>query len=302
MMQDVTHPAPAKAAGEGLERAGTEAVKTVSEWSGKATFYAVEYGPKVLGVLVVLFAAWVIAGWVRRLILAGLARTKFDLTLAKFFANMARWTILVMGVLACLETFGIRSTSVAAVVGAVGLAIALGFQGTLGNLAAGVLLLIFRPFKIGDAVIVAGQTGVVDGIDLFTTNLDTADYRRIIIPNGAIFNAIIENTSHHPRRSVTVNVPVSGAADLEQTRATLAAAVERVAASTPGVLRDPAPAVVLADLLPTVTWSVTVWSQTAHFPGLRPTLLRELKLAVEGAGLAPPPPTMNVHVQSMPKA
>jgi len=301
MMQDTTGAPVSKGTGEQIQQVSADAAKTVSQWTERATYYSVEYGPKVLGVLLVLLVAWVAAGWVRRLVLTGLTKARFDLTLAKFFANVSRWVVLGMGVLACLETFGIKSTSMAAVVGAVGLAIALGFQGTLGNLASGVLLLVFRPFKIGDTVIVAGQTGIVDGIDLFTTNLDTGDYRRIIIPNGAIFNAIIENTSHHPRRCASVTVPVSGAADLDKTRATLTAAAERMVGSMPGVLRDPAAAVALAELNPAVTWTVSVWAETAQFAAVRQALLREVKQAVDGAGLGMPPPVMHVHVQSMPK-
>ncbi len=301
MPQDTTATAPASDAVGHLGQVGADAAKTVSHWTERATFYSLEYGPKILGVLVVLLVAWMAARWVRSMVLTGLTKARFDITLAKFFANMSRWIVLGLGVLACMETFGVKSTSLAAVVGAVGLAIALGFQGTLGNLAAGVLLLVFRPFKIGDTVIVAGQTGVVDGIDLFTTNLDTADHRRIIIPNGAIFNAIIENTSHHPRRCVTVTVPVSGAADMDQTRAALMAATQRLAGSTPGVLREPAPAVTLAEVAPAVTWSVAVWAETPQFGAVRQAVLREVKLAIDEAGIAPPPPTMHMHVQSMPK-
>jgi small conductance mechanosensitive channel len=140
--------------------------------------------------------------------------------------------VLAFAIVTCLGTLGFETTSLAAVIGAMGLAIGLALQGNLGNLASGVLLLIFRPFQIGDSVIVAGQTGVIDGIDLFTTNLDTLDNRRIIIPNSAIFGGVIENQSHHPKRSVTVLVATSGMLDLDKSRAILTAMVNRFVSET----------------------------------------------------------------------
>ncbi len=149
-------------------------------------------------------------------------------------------------------------------------------------------------------MIVAGQAGVVDGIDLFTTNLDTGDNRRIIVPNGAIFGGVIENQSRHPRRMVSVPVPVSGAADLDQTKALLDGVVKRVIDQVPGTLADPAPAVALTDLAPTVTWTISIWVDTTKFATVRPVLLREIKLAVDGAKIAPPGPAMDVRIKEMP--
>jgi small conductance mechanosensitive channel len=277
----------------------TEAVGSIASALWKL---AMQYGPRTLGVVILLVASFILARWIRRFVLNTFTRLHVDLTLSKFFANIAKWVFLVFAFLACLGTFGVNITSFAAILGAAGLAVGLALQGNLGNLASGILLLIFRPFKIGDSVIVAGQAGVVDGIDLFTTNLDTPDRRRIIVPNGAIFGGVIENQSHHAIRRMTLSVPVATTAEVERTRETLLSAARRVASTEPGGVTDPPPAAVLTDLYPTVLWTVSLSVQTSKFGAMREALLREVKEAVASAGLAPPPPTTNIVVQSLPKS
>jgi small conductance mechanosensitive channel len=159
--------------------------------SGMLTSYAV----KIVGVIVVLFIAWIIAAWVARIATGALRKMKVDETLTRFVGKTARWAVLLLAILGCLGLFGVDVTSFAVVLGAMGLAIGLAFQGTLSNLAAGVMLLIFRPFKVDDVVSVGGVTGKVIEIELFSTILDTPDNRRMIMPNSAIFGAVIWYTA-----------------------------------------------------------------------------------------------------------
>lgn len=288
-----------KNAGAAMTEAATKMISdpgaTSKEWMHKGIDILMDKGPMVLAALAVLIIAWILGRWVRGSLIKALTRAHVDLMLAKFFGNLAKWSIVVFGFVTCLGTLGINTTSIATIVGAAGLAIGLALQGNLSNLASGVLLLIFRPFKIGDSVVVAGQAGIVDGIDLFTTNLDTADNRRLIVPNSSIFGGVIENQTHHPRRCVTILVPVNGGMDMDQTKAVVEAAVQRVAASTKGVLTTPAPSVGLADIAPTVIWGVTVWVETPLMLAVKSALLREVKLAVDEAGVAPPPPVQLVR-------
>lgn len=291
-------PAPAPAEPKRLDDKAVELarevidkpVDTVVRWTDRGVALALDKGPPVLGALLLLTLGWMLAAWVRRMVRRGCERAKFDLTLGKFLANLAKWVVLAFVVITSLGTLGVSVTGFAAILGAAGLAVGLALQGNLSNLASGVLLLIFRPFKIGDSVIVAGQAGVVDAIDLFTTNLDTADNRRIIVPNAAIFNGVIENQTHHPYRCVSVSVPVSGLVDFARTEAVLGGAVEAVLAAQAGAQRNPAPGVVLAEIHPAVVWTVTVWTKTADFPAVRQALLREVRRAVDQQGLAPQPP------------
>ena len=262
--------------------------------AGKAVVWAEEYGPPVVGVIILLAAAWAAAGLRRRGVRKGLERARFDPTLGKFISNMVRWLVLALAVMACLEVFGVKTTGFAALIGAAGLAIGLGFQGSLANLAAGVMLLVFRPFKVGDAVVVGGMTGIVHEIDLFTTCMDTPDGRRIIMPNGQIFGSTIENSTFHAHRRADVGVTISGEADIDATRR----ALERAASSAEGGLPEPAPAVVLVGLAAAgVEWSVQVWGPTADLPNLKQALIRAVKTELDRAGIAGGRAQMDLHVK-----
>ena len=257
------------------------------------TALIISYGTKVVGVIVLILVAWIVAGWVRRLVEKSLTRAKFDLTLARFFSNAARWGILILAILAVLGIFGVQTASFAALLAGAGLAIGLAFQGSLSNFAAGVMLLVFRPFKVGDVVNVGGSVGKVEAIDLFITTLDTPDNRRIILPNGQVFGAVIENITHHPIRRVSVPVGVDYTADIDKTRQVL----EEAASKVPGILEDPAPQIFLASLGDSaVDWQVRVWCNTADFFTVLEATVRETKKALDDAGIGIPYPQMDVHV------
>jgi hypothetical protein len=164
----------------------------------------------VIGALVFFIIAWIASGLFAGVLLRALQRTQVEATIAKFLATLLRWSLIALSTVACLGMFGVNITAFAAVFGAVGLAIGLALQGSLSNLAAGVMLLLFRPFKVGDAISVAGQAGIVDEIELFSTRLDTPDNRRIIIPNASAFNAIVEKLPPTPAKYNKVCAACSG--------------------------------------------------------------------------------------------
>ncbi len=252
-----------------------------------------DYSINAIGALAVLFIGWIVAGMVGGVVRKTCDKAKVDLTLGKFFAKATRWIILLMVVLACLGMFGVETTSFAAVLAAAGFAVGMALQGTLSNFAAGVMLLIFRPFKVGDVVSVAGHTGKVNEIELFTTTMDTPDNRRLILPNGAIFGASIENVTFHDKRRVDVAVGVDYSADIDKTRAVLTEAATSVA----GRLQEEAPVVVLVELgASSVDWSVRVWSQTADYFAVKEALTEAVKKSLDQAGIGIPFPQMDVHV------
>ncbi|MBM3972159.1 MAG: mechanosensitive ion channel [Planctomycetes bacterium] len=252
------------------------------------------YAPKVFGALVMLFAAWIVSGWVSRLVYRSLKLAKIDETLARFATKFTWWGMLVLGLVGCLETFDVKTTSYAAAIGAVGFSIGLAFQGALGNFAAGIMLLVFRPYKVGDVIIVGGQAGKVDEIDLFSTTLDTPDNRRIMIPNGSIFGNTIENTSYHQTRRVEVTVGAGYAADIDQTYEVLMQAV----CSVPDILSDPVPEVVLLELAESsVNWSVRAWTTATDFSLVKQRTIRAVKLAMDKAGIEIPFPQMDVNLR-----
>lgn len=253
------------------------------------------YGIRVLIVLVLMFAAWTVSGWVASLVRRGLGRVRFDETLSKFLAKLARWLVLLLVGLTCVSYFGIDTTSFAAVLGAAGLAIGLAFQGTLSNFAAGGMLLIFRPFKVGDVVKISDILGKVNEIALFTTEIDTFDGRRMIIPNSGIYGSVIENITYHPRRRVDVPVGASYDADIDATRA----ALERAMASVAEVVSDPEPGAVLTGLGgSSVDWEVRAWARRDDFGAAKQALIRAVKIELDQAGIGIPYPQMDVHLDS----
>lgn len=251
------------------------------------------YGIPVLKALVILFIAFLLAAWVRRIVLGGLTRAKLDVTLAKFVSNAAKWGILVLAVLMVLSVFGIQTASFAVVIGALGLAIGLAFQGTLSNVASGMMLLIFRPFKVGDVVNLAGQVCKVDEIQLFFTTVDTFDNRRLIIPNSKIFGEIIENITYHPKRRADVVVGVAYDADVDKTRAAFERAVERVEKKLEGE-----PHQVWLDALgdSAVVWHLRVWCKTEDWGDCKQEVIKCAKEALEEAGIGIPFPQMDVRL------
>ena len=273
-----------------LIMAGRWSELTPDDW----TYLAIQAGMRVALVLVILFVAMTIAGWVGSAVRSSLTKLKFDPTLSKFLSKLARWGVLLLAGLSCLGYIGVETTSFAAILGAAGFAVGLAFQGTLSNFAAGAMLLFFRPFKVGDVVNLNGQLGKVDEIELFTTALDTFDNRRIILPNSAVFGSTIENITHHHVRRVDVEVGAAYDADLDATRS----ALERAIADTPGGLTDPEPGVVLVGLgASSVDWKVQIWAPTDDYLGVKQALTRAIKQSLDGAQIGIPFPQMDVHIQ-----
>jgi small conductance mechanosensitive channel len=257
------------------------------------TTTVVEMATPAVGALLLLFFGWIVAGWIGRLVTRGLNQAHLELTLSRFAGKLARWTILVFVALGILGLFGVEVTAFAAVIAAVGFSVGMALQGTLGNFAAGVMLLVFRPFKVGDFIKAGGHAGTVFEIDLFVTTLDTPDNRRLIVPNGAIFGSSIENVSHHATRRVDVAVGTDYGADIDRTREILLG----VARGLDNVLSDPEPAVVLADLgASSIDWSVRVWVNAGDFWPVKDALTRSVKYALDEAGISIPFPQMDVHL------
>ena len=257
--------------------------------------FLTEYGPPTLKVLVFVIVGWIAGGWIGRLVVGALQKAKVEVTLARFLGNMARWAVLVLAGIACLSIFGAETTSFAAIIGAAALGIGLAFQGSLSNLAAGVMLLIFRPFKVDDVVRIGGELGKVSEISLFTTELDTFDNRRIILPNASVFGAVIENLTHHPTRRVDVAVGVAYPADLDRTREVLL----KGALSVPNRVEDVEPQVILTGLgNSSVDWQVRVWCKTEDYWTIRDATTRAAKMALDEAGIGIPFPQMDVHLDT----
>ena len=253
---------------------------------------AMTFLPKVAGVIVLLLGAWIVARWLSGRVTKALSH-KLDITIARFFGSLIKYGVIIMAVLGCLRIFGFETTSFAALIGAAGLAIGLALQGTLSNFSSGVMLLIFRPFTVGDVVSAGGVTGKVVDLSLFTTEFDTPDNRRIIVPNGQIYGSTIENITFHDTRRVDVSVGTSYPASIPQTRDVLLAAVQGIE----GLHAEPAPVAYLVDLGDSsINWSVRVWSNTPDYWAVRERVTQSIKSALDEAGIGIPFPQMDVHL------
>lgn len=246
-----------------------------------------------VGFLLVLLVAYIVGKWLGRIARGAAMKSKIDETLAKFFGKLVFYIVMVAAVISGLGYLGVSVAPFAAIIAAAGFAIGLAFQGTLGNFSAGVMLLVFRPFKVGDVINAAGVTAKVNEIELFTTTLDSPDNRRFIVPNGALFGSTIENISHHPTRRVDVTVGTEYSADLDKAREVLLDAAK----SVEGVLADPEPAIVLVELGgSSINWAVRVWANSADFFAVKDALTRMVKIKLDEADIGIPFPQMDVHL------
>jgi small conductance mechanosensitive channel len=253
-------------------------------------------GQPVVIAIVLIVAVLIGAGWLRRMTERALTRAKVETTLTRFLSNLVRYFVLIAGGIAILGTLGVETTSFAAALAAAGFAIGMALSGTLSNVAAGIMLLFFRPFKAGDAVVVNGMTAKVYQINLFNTELDTFDNRRIIMPNSSVFNNTIENISYHKTRRVDVTVGTTYGSDIDRAREVLTG----VARSVKGGLADPEPAVALTGMgASSIDWAVRVWVKSEDFWDVKDRLTRDVKVALDQAKIGIPFPQMDVHLNGV---
>jgi small conductance mechanosensitive channel len=253
-----------------------------------------QWGLKVIGAIALLFFGRMVCNTIRRTTVKALERSKVDASLVPFLSSMVYYLALAVLVIAVLNLFGIQTASAIAVLGAAGLAVGLALQGTLSNFASGVMLLIFRPFKIGDYVEVAGTAGSVQEIGVFSTVLHTPDNVKIIVPNSGIFGDTVKNYSANDTRRNDFVMGISYDDDISVAIETS----ERVLAGDDRILEDPAPVVAVAELGDSsVNIVVRPWCAASDYWPLRFDLTRQLKEQLEAAGCSIPYPQRDVHLQ-----
>ncbi|MGB0909077.1 MAG: mechanosensitive ion channel family protein [Nitrospirales bacterium] len=252
------------------------------------------YGLKIIGAILILIIGRLIGSWTSKAVDNWLRKSgKVDDTLRPFFANFARYVVLIITVLAVLSQFGIETTSLIAVLGAASLAIGLALQGTLSNVASGVMLLIFRPFKVGDYVEAAGIAGTVKSITLLVTELATPDNVQILAPNNQVWGTIVKNFSHHATRRVDLILGIDYSDDIDKAIQT----VSSVANSDSRIHKDPAPMVVVGNLGDnSVDLTIRVWCNAGDYWGVKFDLTKALKQRFDAEGISIPFPQRTVHM------
>lgn len=254
------------------------------------------YGLDVVGAVLILVVGWIVAGWAGRATRAAAERTKWmDATLKPLAVSITRYLVLIITVVAVLNQFGVETTSVIAVLGAAGLAIGLALQGTLSNVAAGVMILMLRPFKIGDYIEAGGMAGTVKEVGLFGTELATPDNVFISVPNSSILSGAISNYSHHDTRRIDIVVGIGYGADIDQAfdvLGTLTRADDRV-------MKDPAVHLSVRALgASSVDIGVRFWVAAADYWNVLFDLNKGVKQSLDAAGIEIPFPQRVIEIKN----
>jgi small conductance mechanosensitive channel len=251
------------------------------------------YGLKVLAALAVfIIGRWVAKG-VKKVVERLMTKGKVDPTLISFTANLAYIGLLAFIVIAALGQLGIQTTSFIAVLGAAGLAIGLALQGSLSNFAAGFLLIIFRPFKVGDLIEGAGVFGVVEAIQIFTTQLKTADNKTVIVPNAKLTDDNIVNWTVKGTRRVDMVFGIGYEDDIDKARSLM----QTVIAEDSRILKDPAPQISVSELADSsVNFVVRPWVKVEDYWGVHFDLTEKIKKTFDANGVSIPFPQRDVHV------
>ncbi len=252
-----------------------------------------EYGPKLLLAIIVL----IIGLWVIKLVIKGankaMERSNIEVSLRKFLRSLFGILLKVLLLISVASMIGIATTSFVAIIGAAGLAVGLALQGGLANFAGGVIILIFKPFKVGDFLDAQGYMGTVHEITIFTTILKTPDNKTVIIPNGALSNGSMVNFTTEPRRRVDMVFGIGYGDSIEKAKQVLKKLVD----SDPRVHQEPPPQIVVGELGDnSVNFNVRVWCDSANYWGIYFDTHEKVKLAFDEAGISIPFPQRDVHL------
>jgi len=269
------------------------APERLTQYMDTAVEMVMAYGPKLLlAILVLIIGLWIVNRIVR-VMDKGMERAGTEPTLAKFLQSLVSIGLKALVLISVASMVGIETTSFIAILGAAGLAVGLALQGTLANFAGGVLILLFRPYKVGDYIDAQGVNGTVASIQIFNTVITTPDNKTIIVPNGSISNGIITNFSTEPTRRVDFVFGIGYGDDMKKAKDIIA----RLVAADERSLKDPEPQIVVSNLgESSVDITVRVWVNAEDYWGLKFDLTEAVKAAFDAEGVSIPFPQRDLHV------
>ncbi|PQO29980.1 mechanosensitive ion channel family protein [Blastopirellula marina] len=278
-------------------KAPEDAITRLSDVYSQAHAFLIEQGPiwatNLVAAVAVLLVGWIASRFVRGLMVRGMKRSRLDNTLAGFLSNIAYALLIGLVVIAALNQLGINTTSLAAVVGAAGLAIGLALQNSLSNLASGIMLILFRPFGVGDFVEAGGATGVVQEVHIFHTIMRSIDNKRIIVPNGEITSAVVTNFTGHATRMVELEIGCGYNDDIRAVKQFLIETLEQ----DERIMEDPAIEVRVFELGDSaIIFKVRGWVKTPDWWATRCDLMEAIKLGMDQRGFHIPFPQRDVHL------
>jgi len=242
--------------------------------------------------LAIIVIGKIVIKWIVKLIRKLMVRSDLDPILINFASSIANAVLLLFVLIAALDQLGVDTTSFIALLGAAGLAVGLALKDSLQNFAAGVMMIIFRPFKLGDFIEAGGVTGVVEQISVFSTMMKTGDNREIIVPNGQIYAGAITNFSARETRRIDMVFGIGYDDDMLKAKKIM----EEILAAHELILADPAPAVAVAELADSsVNFNVRPWVNSGDYWGVRSELIEQIKLKFDKEGISIPYPQMDIH-------
>ncbi len=255
--------------------------------------YATLYGFRLLGAILIFIVGRWVAALARKVIERMMTKSEVDTTLVKFTGNLTYGLLMVVVVLAALNQIGVQTTSFIAIIGAAGLAIGFALQGSLSNFAAGIMLIVFRPFKVGDFIMAGGEAGIVEEIALFTTQMRSPDNKTIIVPNSGITGGNITNFSTKDTRRIDLVIGVSYQDDLKKVKAVLS----DILTNDERVLKDPAPTIGVVELADSsIDFAVRPWVKASDYWAVYFDTLQTIKERFDAEDISIPFPQRDIHV------
>ncbi len=263
---------------------------------GSIQVLAITYGTKIVAAVIVFLVGRFIAKWLTRVVAKILEKQEIDTTLVKFLENVVYYVLIVAVLVAAAGQLGINVTSFLTILGAASLAVGLALKDSLSNFAAGVMLILFRPFRVGDLIDLGSASGTVEEITVFNTIINTADNKRQIIPNSIVASGSITNVNANETRRVDLVAGIGYEDDIRKAKELL----EKIVAEEELVLKDPAPKIAVSELADSsVNFVVRPWVKTEDYWTAYFNLTEQIKLQFDEHGISIPYPQQDVHLHSV---
>jgi small conductance mechanosensitive channel len=258
-----------------------------------------EYSPRLISAALILVIGWTAIRLIKKLMVRIMTKREMEPTLSKFLADILIWTLKILLFVTVISRLGVENSSFVAIIGAAGLAVGLSLQGSLSNFAGGVLIIMFKPFKVGDFIEAQGVSGTVKQIQIFVTQLSTVDNQVIFVPNGSLSNGNIINYSYATTRRANLTIGISYGSDIKKAKQIAMEVME----NHPAVLKDPAPVVLVNDLADSsINLAVRPWANLEDFFTMRSDILEQIKLKFDENEIEIPFPQLDFHIkEALPK-
>lgn len=254
----------------------------------------IEYSPRLISATILFFIGWWSIKLIKKLIMRVMLKREMEPTLSKFLADILIWTLKILLFVTVISRLGVENSSFVAIIGAAGLAIGLSLQGSLSNFAGGVLIIMFKPYKVGDFIEAQGVSGTVKQIQIFVTQLATVDNQIIFVPNGVLSNGTIINFTYATTRRADITIGISYGSNIKKAREI----IYEILNNHPLILKDPEPMVLVKDLADSsINLAVRPWSEIENFFNMRSDVLEQIKNAFDQEGIEIPFPQRDVHIK-----